>query len=146
MIWDALITVGSLSLAAYFVIIEPLINRWREWRGKQEAQEPKPRYAPVTPSTPSTPQQETDSEKFERLLGELAAVGTDTPPSTSTQTVPTGTADTPDTKAVNSEYQRVLALVSQGYSGNQICGMVGGKRAEVLALVKAARADVGVTR
>lgn len=144
MIWDALITVGSLSLAAYFVIIEPLINRWREWRGKQEAQEPKPRYAPIV--TPSTPQQEDDLQKFDRLMAELATLGTDTSPGTSTQTVPTGTADTPDTKAVNSEYQRVLALVSKGYSGNQICGMVGGKRAEVLALVKAARAEVGVTR
>jgi len=146
MIWDALITVGSLSLAAYFVIIEPLINRWREWRGKQEAQEPKPRYAPVTPSTPSTPQQEDDLQKFDRLMAELATLGTSTPPGTDTQTVPAGTPGTADTNGVNSGYQRVLALVSQGYSGNQIFGMVGGKRAEVLDLVRAARAELGVVR
>lgn len=138
MIWDALITVGSLSLAAYFVIIEPLINRWR---GKQEAQEPKPRYAPIV--TPSTPQQEDDLQKFDRLMAEIAMIGTDTPPGTSTQTVPTVPTGTADTKAKSEGYQRVLALVKQGYSGNQICGIVGGKRAEVLALVKAARAEVG---
>lgn len=138
--FECLFTLFSLAAVAYFVVVEPAYRRWQEHRARQRVEGglPPPRFPP--------PEQNASNSRFDALLSELASFSREPvhEPGTGTVSVPAVPADTPDTNAVPDAYHRVRELVQQGYSGNQIVGIVGGKRADVLVLVRQARKDLGV--
>lgn len=139
---DLIITLGSLALFVWFVIIEPLLRRLRSLRPSL----PPPRYAPLRESEEDTfLNQLRDCSSPDEFLGALRErypvpyrTGTD-------QYVPVrgGTGDTTEENQDDPRYARVLDLVKKGYSGNQIVELEGGRRATILALVKRAREEVG---
>lgn len=136
--WDFLITVGSLGAGVYFLVIEPWLRRRRE---RQAAAQP----APLPPPRNPPPEQPTERQRFDALLQQLVEMGGEPvhEPGTDTPAVPAGTPGNPDTNQENERYQRVLSFVREGYSGNQICELMGGKRADTLALVRRARQEIG---
>jgi hypothetical protein len=131
MIWDIFITLGSIALAVYFIWIEPMLRRWREVRAARQL--PPPRNPP-----PET-QEETDLDSLLRALVpaeyRVPEKGTG-----GNRGEPTGTG----TGTGTGTDRQIENLIIQGYSGNQICQIVGGKRADVQARIRAARKRLGV--
>jgi hypothetical protein len=144
--FDCFLTLFSLGAVAWFVVIAPALRRVRQYIQEREERAdnglPAPRYPPVQ-------DRRTEQDRFDSIIAELASFSKEPVhvPGTDTQTIPPGTPGTPDTNGKNQGYQgyqEVKELVQQGYSGNQIAGIVGGKRAAVLDQVRQARRELGI--
>lgn len=145
MMWDCALTILSLALAAWFILIEPQVRRWHAFvsarREREEEQQlPPPRYAPLDQQDEG---KETPRQRFDHLIKEIVALGEPVQePGTGAEAVPTDTPDTPDTNEQDGRYQQIRSFVRAGYSGNQICRILGGNRADVLTLVRRAKREI----
>jgi hypothetical protein len=132
MIWDIIITLGSIALAIYFIWIEPMLRRWREVRADHHL--PPPRNPPP----------ETQEDDFNSLIRSLVPAEYRVPETGNggNRGEPEGT-DTGPSTGTDSQIEN---LIRRGYSGNQICQIIGGKRSYVLDRVRAARQRLGVIK